>query len=133
MRADVSDPAVLLDASALLALLNDEPGGDRVAAHLPGARISAVNLAEVVAKLAEHGMPEPAIRSAVEGLGLEVIDLDRAAAYRSGMLRPSMKSIGLSLGDRTCLAIGLELGIPVVTADRLWSRLELAVEVQLIR
>jgi PIN domain nuclease of toxin-antitoxin system len=129
----MSDPTPVLDASALLAMLNDEPGGERVAGMLPHVRISAVNLSEVVAKLAEHGMPEPAIHSALEGLGLEVIDLDRALAYRAGMLRPSTKALGLSLGDRACLALGLQSDAPVVTADRIWSELDLQFNVLVIR
>jgi PIN domain nuclease of toxin-antitoxin system len=96
-------------------------------------QISAVNLSEVVAKLAEHGMPEPAIHSALEGLGLKVIDLDRDLAYRAGMLRPPTKALGLSLGDRACLALGLQSDAPVVTADRVWSELELPFDVLVIR
>ena len=129
----MSDPTPVLDASALLAMLNDEPGGERVADMLPQVQISAVNLSEVVAKLAEHGMPEPAIHSALEGLGLKVIDLDRALAYRAGMLRPPTKALGLSLGDRACLALGLQSDAPVVTADRVWSELELRIDVLVIR
>ena len=129
----MSSQPVVLDASALLAMLNDEPGGDHVVTVLPVAMISTVNLSEVVAKLAEHGMPEPLIQSALEGLGLRVIDFDRAMAYRSGMLRPLTKTLGLSLGDRACIALGMQRDTAVVTADRAWAELDLGIDVRVIR
>ena len=129
----MSSQPVVLDASALLAMLNDEPGGDHVVTVLPLAMISTVNLSEVVAKLAEHGMPEPVIQSALEGLGLRVIDFDRAMAYRCGMLRSMTKTLGLSLGDRACIALGMQRDTAVVTADRAWSQLDLGIDVRVIR
>ncbi len=123
----------VLDASALLVLLGEEPGSDEVAGAIPGAAISAVNLSEAVAKLAEAGMPAPAIRSALDGLGLDVRPFDTAQAYVAGLLRPATRALGLSLGDRACLALGRELGWPVLTADREWARLKLPVKVQVIR
>ena len=94
----------VLDASALLALLQDEPGSDRVLESLPGALVCSVNLSEVVAKLTELGMPEPDIRVALS-LGLEVVAFDEALAYSAGALRPATRPAGLSLGDRACLAL----------------------------
>lgn len=88
---------VVLGASALLTLLNREPGHEEVAGTIPHAAISAVNLSEVVAKLAETGMPEEAIREALEGLALEVHTFERELAYETGLLRPTTKSRGLSL------------------------------------
>jgi PIN domain nuclease of toxin-antitoxin system len=124
---------VVLDASALLALLNREPGHEEVARVVPDAAISAVNLSEVAAKLAEVSMPEEAIREALEGLALEVHDFGRELAFRTAMLRPSTKSRGLSLADRACLTLGQRLDLPVLTTDRIWEGLELEVEVRLIR
>ena len=124
---------VVLDASALLALLNREPGHEEVARVVPDAAISAVNLSEVAAKLAEVSMPEEAIREALEGLALEVHDFGRELAFRTAMLRPSTKSRGLSLADRACLTLGQRLDLPVLTTDRIWEELELEVEVRLIR
>lgn len=124
---------VVLDASALLALLLDEPGAPRVAALLPEAVISAVNLSEVVAKLAEHGMPEGAIRTAIDGLQLTVHGLDAAAAVQAGLLRPRTKALGLSLGDRACLALARALGRTAVTTERLWSSVDVGVDVEVIR
>lgn len=129
----MSREAVILDASALLALLNDEPGGQEVAYTLPAARISSVNLSEVVAKLAEHGMPQAVIHEVLEGLGIDVVEFDRALAYRCGLLRPSTSGLGLSLGDRACIALGLAFGERILTADRRWAELELAADIDVIR
>lgn len=123
----------VLDASALLALLGDEPGADTVAACLPGARIASVNLAEVVGKLADTGVPEPDIRTALTGLGLRVAPLDEALAWKTGLLRPGTRARGLSLGDRACLALAQASGLPALTADRAWAELALDIAVELIR
>ncbi len=123
----------VLDASALLALLNQEPGHEEVARTIPDAAISAVNLSEVAAKLAESGMPEEAIREALEGLAIDVHDFGREPAFQTALLRPSTKHKGLSLTDRACLALGQQLNLPVITADRVWEELDLGVEVRLIR
>jgi ribonuclease VapC len=126
--------SVVLDASALLALLNREPGAGVVATALAdGASICAVNLSEVVAKLAEIGAPEEAIRQALDSLGLEILDFGADLAYQAGMMRPATRQIGLSLGDRCCLALGKHLGLPVLTADRAWLDLAVGVEVRAIR
>ncbi len=123
---------VVLDASAVLALLQDEPGGDRVLDSLPGGLISSVNLSEVVAKLAELGMPESEIRLALS-LGLEVVPFDEAQAYSAGALRPVTRSAGLSLGDRACLALALSRDLPALTTDRVWRDMGIDVEVEVIR
>lgn len=124
---------VVLDASALLALLNKEPGHEEIAWVVPRAAISAVNLSEVAAKLAESGMPGEAIRDALEGLALETHDFGRELAFQAGLMRPLTRSRGLSLGDRACLALGQQLNLPVLTTDRAWEGLDLGVEVRLIR
>ncbi len=123
----------VLDASALLALLNQEPGHEEVARTIPDAAISAVNLSEVAAKLADSGMPEESIREALEGLAIDVHDFGREPAYRTAMLRPPTKHKGLSLADRACLALGQQLNLPVITAVRVWKELDLEVEVRLVR
>lgn len=125
--------SVVLDASALLAMLNSEPGSSAVQESLPGAVISAVNLSEVISKLSERGMPEPAIRAALEGLGLEVHPFDADAAYSTARLRTATKPYSLSLGDRACLALGLALKAQVLTADRTWKKLKLGVKIRSIR
>lgn len=131
--ASGASSGAVLDASALLALLDGEPGQEIVAPLLPGAVIGSVNLAEVVGKLAERGMPEAEIREALEGLALEVHPVDEALAYATGVLRPATREHGLSLGDRSCLALSARLGLPAYTADRVWAELDLDIQVRLIR
>lgn len=108
----------VLDASALL---NEEPGHEEAARTIRDAAISAVNLSEVAAKLAEGGMPEEAIREALEWLALDVYDFGREPAFRTAMPRPQTKHRGLSLADRACLAPERRLDLPVITADRAWG------------
>ncbi|MBI4280294.1 MAG: type II toxin-antitoxin system VapC family toxin [Armatimonadetes bacterium] len=124
---------IVLDASALLAFLNEEPGAERWASAMGGAAISTVNLAEVVGRLADAGVPEVDIRDALEPLGMEVVDFTPAMAYRAGVLRPVTRDTGLSLGDRACLALAQELGVPVLTADRAWEGLRVPVKVRVMR
>jgi PIN domain nuclease of toxin-antitoxin system len=124
---------VVLDASALLALLNREPGHEEIAQVIGVAAISAVNLSEVAAKLADRGMPGEAIREALEGLALETHDFDQELAFQAGVLHPLTRPRGLSLGDRACLALGQRLNLQVLTTDRIWEELDLGVEVRLVR
>ena len=124
---------VVLDASALLALLNAESGSQEVAERLSEAAVSAVNLSEVVAKLSERGVPESEIRTALDGLGLEIVAFDETTAYRAGLLRRVTRPAGLSLGDRACLALALQLEAPVFTTDRSWKTLRIGVKVRTIR
>jgi PIN domain nuclease of toxin-antitoxin system len=124
---------VVLDASALLALLNRESGHEEIAEVIRDAAISAVNLSEVAAKLADRGMPGEAIREALEGLALEIHDFSQELAYQAGLLHPLTTSKGLSLGDRACLALGQQLNLLVLTTDQVWEELDLGVEVRLVR
>jgi ribonuclease VapC len=117
----VNDPPAVLDASALLALLQNEPGAQAVAIRLPQCVMSAVNLSEVVAKLVDHGLPEVDLRAAIEVLDIDVREFDTEAAYAAGELRRIIRSAGLSLGDRACLALALRLSTAAVTADRTWT------------
>lgn len=123
----------ILDASALLALVREEPGATEVAQALKSAAVSAVNLSEVVAKLADARMGPQQIRDALEALDLEVMPFDSEAAYAAGFLRPTTREIGLSLADRACLALAAHLGATAITADRRWLDLPLPVAVRSIR
>ena len=124
----------VLDASAALAVLKREPGEDRVTEALgAGAVISAVNLSEVVAKLAGGGMPESEIRADIGGLRMDVAPFDADAAFAAGLLIPLTRSAGLSLGDRACIALGQRRGLPVLTADAAWAGLDLGVEITVLR
>jgi PIN domain nuclease of toxin-antitoxin system len=124
---------VVLDASALLALLNGEPGGEVVGEHMDGAAISAVNLSEVVAKLGDGGMPAESVRSALTELKLQIHPFDTAQAFTAGELRVKTRHLGLSLGDRACLALARQLARPVLTTDGSWKKLRLGIEVRAIR
>jgi ribonuclease VapC len=123
----------VLDASALLALLNAETGADLVQDFLPDASISTVNLAEVVTRLSAVGMPENDIRNTLTLLGLEVIHFDEEQAYQAGLLYSYGRVYGLSLGDRACLALARTSAATAVTADRAWEELDLGIEIKLIR
>lgn len=124
---------IVLDASAILALLHREPGSDTVLRHLGNAMVSAVNLGEVGARLVDHGLSEDTIRSAVGSIGLEVVPFDESLAYVSSFLRIRTRSGGLSLGDRACLALAKARGLPALTADRVWMTLDVGVDIRLIR
>ena len=126
-------PEAVIDASALLALLNAEPGADVVAEALPRGVISAVNLSEVVAKLCEAGVPEKAIHQALQPLGIEIVPFDEEQAYQAGLLRASTQDMGVSLGDRACLSLAKMLGVEALTADRAWAGLSVGVTIKLIR
>ncbi|MBI5442592.1 MAG: type II toxin-antitoxin system VapC family toxin [Deltaproteobacteria bacterium] len=124
---------LILDASAVLAVLQQEAGAEVVEACMARAGICAVNLSEVAGKLIDIGMPEPEAQDVVEALGLTVIPFDSVLAWQAALLRPTVRRFGLSLGDRACLATGIALNRPVVGADKVWSELGLALEIKLIR
>ena len=121
------------DASAVLAVLNRESGWEALLKGWATGSISSVNLSEVAAKLAERGMPENEVRQVLDAIELEIHGFDAADALRAGMLRPITMALGLSLGDRACLALGLRLESPVLTTDRVWKDLDLPIEIRLGR
>jgi ribonuclease VapC len=123
----------VLDASALLALLNAEQGSDLVQDRLPQSIVSAVNLAEVVTRLSILGMPEKAIRETMDLLALEIFAFDENQAFEAGFLSIYTRPLGLSFGDRACLALARSIQAVAVTADRAWKELEIGVEIELIR
>jgi ribonuclease VapC len=124
----------VLDASAVLALLNREPGHEKVSVALPAALLGAVNLAEVISKLCERGAPPEVAAEAVRCLGVEIIPYTDGHALRTGELRPLTKAFGLSLGDRACLALAWERQATVITAERSWDdRVENAASVKILR
>lgn len=124
---------VVLDSSALLCVLNGEVGAERVAQALPSAVIGAANLAEVVTKLRERGLSVEEVEEVLGGLHLDVRPLTPAQAYATGHLRPATRALRLSLGDRACLALAAELGVPALTADQAWVGTEVSVTVEVIR
>ena len=124
---------VVLDASAMLAFFNQEDGGNVVAQHLDQSVMSAVNLSEVIAKLIDQKIPELLIREFVTQLTVKIIPVNQEQAVLAGLLRLPTKTFGLSLGDRCCIALGLPLNYPVLSAARAWQLLELEIAVRLIR
>ncbi len=124
-----------LDASALLCLLNQEEGQDRVRAALAEAVISAVNYSEVVAKLVERGGAVAAISRALEHLHLTVVEFDRLQAVEGGALRQATRQAGLSFGDRACLALAKLKGLTALTTDQAWAKMDesVGVAVELVR
>jgi ribonuclease VapC len=123
----------VLDASAVLALLNQEPGADLVQEMLSQAVISTVNLTEVVTRLTAKGMPETEIRDVLSLLGLTSVPFDQESAIQSGLLYTATHAAGLSSGDRACLTLARNMNAIAFTADRAWQSLDIGVQVRLIR
>ncbi len=125
--------SVVLDASAILAIILNETGNDKVRAALNDATISTVNLSEIYATATEKGLDIAATRQGLAGLGLAIVAFGEAHAFLAGELRRQTRGYGLSLGDRACLATAMIEKRPVMTADRAWLQLALPVEVISIR
>ena len=115
----------VIDSSALLASIYNEPGGEKVANILAGAKMSSVNVAEVFTKLAEVGRLSEEFVETFNSLGLQVFDLDVRQAQSVAELRPLTQHLGLSLGDRCCLALAIQLKATAITADREWKKFKL--------
>jgi PIN domain nuclease of toxin-antitoxin system len=128
-----SSPAAVLDASALLALLNKEPGGEQVAALAGDAAISTVNWCEAFGKLRAAGVRGAELRSEIAETGLMFFPFTRDDAEAAGELGPRTRRHGLSLADRACIALASRLGVPAVTADRAWLDLDIDVEIVSLR
>lgn len=133
-------PAVaVLDASALIAFMYDEPGALKVqAAMARGAIVSAVNWAETLSDMAERGesvdVAEPRVLTRIMKAGtIEILTFDALHAAQVARLRTPTKSLGLSLGDRACLALGRLHRLPVLTTDRAWRALRLSIKIDVIR
>ena len=122
----------VLDASALLAMLNEEPGGAKVAENIASARIGVINYAEVVSHFVRLGMPERDIDAMLDPLPMEVVPADKGLGKIAGRLRATTAQTGLSLGDRFCLALALRDGLPAWTADKAWKTVEQDVEVDIV-
>lgn len=116
---------VVLDSSSIIAVLNEEPGAAFVAERLPDAVLSAVNLQEIVKKMLDAGYSEAQIRAAVAGLGVKIMAHDTEDAYRAASIAPATRRFGKGLGDRSCMALAIRLGVPAITTDRTWAQLEI--------
>jgi ribonuclease VapC len=125
---------VVLDASAILAVINSEPGGEELTPELLARAVgSAVNLAEVQTKLVSRGWtPVQAWEDATSPVR-EVLAFDEQQARIAGDLVTQTRHLRLSLGDRACLALGIALRLPVYTAEKVWKKLKVGVRVHVIR
>ncbi len=122
----------VLDASAVLAFLHRERGGDVAARHLVSAVVSTVNWSEVLQKALSRGVAPARVRQ-LEMVGLELAQFTPLQAALAADLWFATRSAGLSLADRACLALGMDRHLPVLTADRRWSELGLDLEIASIR
>lgn len=126
-------PTVVLDASAALAIVQGEPGGDKAEAMARDGVISAVNFAEIVQRCIRNGRDVEKDLKRLEDLGMVVADVTAGLARRAGELERTTKPFGLSLADRMCLALALDLQLPVITSDKPFAELGLPLEVRRFR
>ncbi len=126
-------PSYVVDASALLALLHSEPGAEAVEEALEHAAISTVNWSEVCQRWLAHQVDVSDLRPDTEALGLEIVPFTVDDAEQAAELWSATRELGLSLGDRACLALARRLGRPALTADRAWLEADLGIEVRTIR
>lgn len=125
----------VLDTSALLTKLYGEPGAVRVDAVLLNEHclMSAVNLAEFASKCSDQGMMRADVETVLGGFDIEIVEFDADLALSAGVLRAATRHLGLSLGDRACLALAQKLGVTALTADRAWVGLDLGIVVECVR
>ena len=116
--------SIVFDASAILALLRDEPGANVVAQYIGDGLISAVNLQEVIKGLLRRDVPIDAALAMLDALHLEVRPHGRDDAIAAAKLYPVTKEFGSGLGDRTCMALAIAEGLPIVTTDQQWARVD---------
>lgn len=124
---------VVLDASALLAFLQTETGAEKVEAVIDHSCISTVNWCEVLQKCVKHGVQTETMQGEFESLGLRIISFTTEQAEIAGKLVNETKHLGLSLGDRACLSLGLSLNLPVFTSDKEWAKLPETFQIHLVR
>ena len=124
---------IVLDASALLALLLKEHGHERVAERLSGSLISAVNYSEVLARVARLRIAPDALHPRLTELGMSVVSFDEQQAVVAAQIREIARAAGLGLADCCCVALALTKQLPVMTADRIWKTLGFELDVVLIR
>jgi ribonuclease VapC len=125
---------VVLDASAILAVIGGDPGAEKLTPDLLARAVgSAVNLSEVQAKLVSRGWSSEQAWEDATSPVREVVAFDEAQARVAGDLATQTRHLGLSLGDRACLALGIALKVPVYTAEKAWKKLNVGITVHVIR
>ena len=117
--------SIVFDASAILALLRDEPGADVVAQYIGDGLISAVNFQEVIKGLLRREVPIDAALAMLDALHLDVRPHGRDDAIAAATLYSATKEFGSGLGDRTCMALAIAEGLPVLTVDQEWAKIKL--------
>jgi PIN domain nuclease of toxin-antitoxin system len=127
------DKVAVLDASAFMAMIQQEEGAEKVAGCLPWAIISAVNQCEALTKLILTGMEEERAWWHIGEINCECVPFDEEQAKIAGGLVRITRPFGLSLGDRACLALGIQRKATVYTTDRVWKQLDLGIEIEVIR
>ncbi len=127
---------VILDASALLALINNETGAEIVEPLVGSIIMSSVNITEVAAKVYEllDNDNEEQCKLSIEPFVHNIVEFDKTQCYLAAILKKQTRHIGLSLGDRACLATAIQLGLPIYTADKAWAKLTIPnLKIHLIR
>lgn len=124
---------MVADASAILCVILDEPGAEAAAPLLPGATVSAVNLCEVFTRLSDGEADHTASFELIAKFEFTVVPFDADQAAAAARLREATRHLGLSLGDRACLALAAARGMPAMTADRVWAGLDLGIPIRVIR
>jgi len=127
------DSLPVLDSSAVLAVIFAEPGADKVAGKTQGALLSTVNLVEVQTRLILRGSDPDFAWRGIQKLDCEICSLDEKQARIASEIIGKTKPLGLSLGDRVCLALAIQRKGKVYTTDRAWTSLSLGVEIEVIR
>jgi ribonuclease VapC len=121
--AEAKIAKIVFDASAVIALIREEPGAEIVENYLGNALISTVNFQEVIVALMARGLPTDQINRLIKALHLDVAIHDAEDAEMAASLYPYTSPYGCGLGDRACLALGLRKSLPVLTTDQIWSKL----------
>jgi ribonuclease VapC len=124
---------LVLDASSVLVFLHDEPGSERVWSVLSQAVVGTVNWSEVVQKSLRREVDITGMREEFVQAGVVFSPFTVEQAEIAALLWDKTRHLGLSLGDRACLALAMEQQLPILTADRAWSELDLGLQIQLVR
>lgn len=123
----------VLDASALLALINQEAGQEAVANVITHSVMSAVNVSESIAILQKHNVAATTAQLFIDDMLAEIIPFNKEQALGAAILHKHTSKFGLSLGDRACLNLASQLNLPVLTADKVWSKVKIDIPIHIIR
>ena len=124
---------IALDASALLAFMFREAGHEQVASMIDGSCVSSVNIAEVLGRFSRDGHSARRVLKEIQLTPIEMVSFDTAQALVAAELITTTSALGLSLGDRACLALAISRRIPAMTADQAWTRVNAGIDILLIR